>query len=179
MKRTIAIMVALAMLGIAGARDVSAQGIFVGGGATIPTGDFGEVANAGWMVFGGVMSPVGTQGLQIGAEGYYGGNGHELTDGSSDLYGALALAGLTFGPEDAAASPFVFGGLGFMSHSAEVLGVEATESGVAVSGGAGVSFPFSPAVRGKIMGSYLHGFIEDSATAMFGLSAAIQFLFGT
>lgn len=179
MKRTIAIMVALAMLGIAGARDVSAQGIFVGGGATIPTGDYGDFANTGWMAYAGVISPVGTQGLSIGAEGYYGGNGYEATDGSSKLYGALALAGLTFGPADAAASPFVYGGVGFMSHSAEIGTTDVTESGVAVSGGAGVSFPFSPAVQGMILGSYLHGFIEDSATSLFGLSAAIQFLFGT
>ena len=180
MKRSIAVAVAVTVMGVAGARDASGQGIFAGGGVTIPTGDYGDFANTGWMAFGGVLSPVGTQGLSIGAEGFFGSNGYDVTEGKSNLYGALALGGLTFGAEGAAASPFVFGGLGFMTHSAEpAIGADVSESGVALAGGGGVSFPFSPAVQGMIVGNYLHAFIEDGSTALFGLSAAIQFLFGT
>lgn len=160
--------------------DVSAQGIFVGGGVTVPTSDFGDFANTGWMGFAGVLTPVGDQGFSVGAEGFFGSNGHEIEGDKTNLYGGMALASLSFGGETAPATPFVFGGLGFMTHSYKSESTpqfEDSATGMTLGGGGGVTFPLGGA-QGILAGTYIQGFGDIDETSLFGISAGVQFLFG-
>ena len=166
------------------APGASAQAVFLGAGATIPTGDFadfgaGDGANTGWMGFGGVLFPVGEAGLSVGGEGFYGSNSHDTDGDKTNLYGGMGLVGFTFNQE-ASAQPFVFSGIGFMTHSYKSDSfptAEGSESGMAVGLGGGVSFPLG-GVRGMAAASYNAGLDDIDGTTFIGLSAAVQILVG-
>lgn len=186
MKRLAAIassfLLALALLMPATAQ---AQAVFVGGGATVPTGDFsdfggGDGANTGWMGFGGVLFPVGDAGLSAGAEAFYGSNSHDTDGDKTNLYGGLALLAYSFGAPGAAVSPMVFGGLGFMTHSYKsesFPAAEGSESGLAMGFGAGLGFPLG-GVGGMVAASYNMGLGNIDATTFIGISAGIQIAVG-
>ncbi|MDX1494339.1 MAG: hypothetical protein R3253_09785 [Longimicrobiales bacterium] len=177
---SILLALALATPGI-----VQAQSVFIGGGASVPTGDFsdfgdGDGANAGWMGFGGVLFPIGEAGLSAGVEGFFGSNSHDTDGDKTDLYGGMALLGYSFGAEGAAVSPLVFGGLGFLTHSYKsesFPSAEGSESGLALGFGAGLGFPLG-GVGGMLAASYNMGLGDVDATTFIGISAAIQIAMG-
>lgn len=150
--------------------------VFLGGGATIPTQDFGDFANTGWMGFGGVMFPVGEGAFRAGAEGYYGRNNHETDGERTDLYGALALASLSMGAMDAPMRPFVFGGLGSMTHSfssEEFPEFDESETNLAAQFGAGVAFG-AGGIGGLLAASATTGMFSLNSTTFASIAAAIQ-----
>jgi hypothetical protein len=51
---------------------LSAQGVFLGGGATFPVSDYGDYANTGYLLIAGGGRPVGDSGLGVGLEAFYG-----------------------------------------------------------------------------------------------------------
>ena len=72
------VAIAVTVVALFAAHQASAQTIiYVGGGATFPTGDFGDLANTGWQAIGGVLFPVGPEGLMVGADAFYGQNNHK------------------------------------------------------------------------------------------------------
>lgn len=164
--------------------QASAQSLFLGGGGTFPTGDYGEYAKTGWMVEGGLGFGVGDGGWILFAEGLYGSNTHEGAEiqTTSDAEDKTNLLGGFFGVEyDFAdpgdAGPFIFAEVGVLKHDYEPAVEEYSESdtGFAFGGGAGYSFPIG-SVKGWVLGRYLQGqFDEDDGnTAFFGLSAGVS-----
>jgi hypothetical protein len=161
------------------ASSASAQAVFLGAGATIPTSTYGDYAKTGWMGFGGVLFPVGDAGLSVGGEGFYGSNSHETEGDKTNLYGAMGLVGFSFMPE-ASAQPFVYAGAGYMTHSYKSDSfptAEGSESAMAVGLGGGVSFPLG-GVRGMAAASYNQGLDTLKETKFIGISAAIQIMLG-
>jgi hypothetical protein len=64
--------------------DLEAQTkLYAGGGGSFPTGEFGEYADTGWLVAGGVLFPISDHGLAAGVEAFYGSN--ERTSGAQGI----------------------------------------------------------------------------------------------
>jgi len=166
--------------------QVSAQHVFLGGGATFPTGDYGDYADTGWMVEGGIGFPVGENGLSLFVDGLYGSNSHgealvpalqDSGDGDkTSLLGGFAGVEYAFA-EPGEAGLFVFGQVGFLRHDLdldelvpELQSLEETETGFAFGGGAGYSFPIG-GLNGYVVGRFLQGrFGEEDG----GLSPELQ-----
>lgn len=163
--------------------------LFLGGGATLPTGDFGKYAGTGWMLGGGVGFPVGDKGLMVGAEGFYGANSHddytpgEFLDGQggssdrTDLYGAAGVVAYRFG-DMAKPGLYVLGLAGLMVHKY----VPATGSGDSSTGflygaGAGVEIPLSKVnlwFEGRWQAAGYSEGNDSETTSLFGLFAGIS-----
>lgn len=147
------------LLGMLGALAVSSAAnaqrpfIFFGGGLTFPVGDFGDEAKSGWMATGGISVDIGTRGLFVEAEGYYGTNDYDLAGLSSDLYGGLGTLGYAFG--QARVHPYVLGGAGFFSKKTKFGTASATETEFAYTGAAGLTFTLSPTVSFWVEGRYI------------------------
>jgi len=140
--------------------------VYVGGGATIPVGDFGSNAtncdacsNAklGWMGQAGLMIQVGTQGLAVFGEGLYGSNKHDDTSGDkTNLFGGMA--GLSYRVGDQAKPGIYFlgmvGGLNHQYKPGDTAEPTENEWKFAWGGGAGVDIPVGGAnifVEGRFM----------------------------
>jgi hypothetical protein len=169
----------LILIALAGPQMVSGQSVFLGAAATIPTQDFadfgdGDGAKTGFMGFGGVLFPVGTGAVSVGAEGFFGSNSHETEGDKTNLYGALALVALTLGDEFTSIRPSFFGGLGYMTHSykSETF-AEGSESGLAGGAGLAVGFPLG-GIGGSIAGSYNFGLGDLDGTTFIAISALVQ-----
>ncbi len=161
---------ATAFFALSAPADSSAQAsVFLGGGTTIPTSDYNDFAKVGWQGHGGVLVPVGEMGVVVGAEGYYGSNGHDTDGDKTNLYGGVALVGWQGGDPDGI-SPGVYAGLGSMTHSFKSDNtplLEGSDTSLAAGGGAGVSFP-PGSISGFVGANFVTGFSDNSGTKYFG-----------
>lgn len=147
---------------------------FVGGGATLPSGDYGDYAKTGWLANAGygIWSSANER-ATAWIEGFYGSNSHDEVDGDkTNIYGGLGS--VTFNlTEGGSATPYLIGSLGYMMHqykSDTFPDEEGSEGGIAFAGGGGVSF-------GKIYleARYFSASIEDATTAFILVAAGITF----
>jgi len=188
MNGRIVTLAAAAIIALAAPLTVDAQTLYIAGGATIPTGDFGNYAKTGWMAAGGVVfNDIGTAGLGLGVEGFYGENKHksddvdpgfDYGDSKTNPYGIMGIAVYNF---DTGGSilPYVFGGLGWMAHkyTADPLGVDVNEtfSGFGYQLGVGVGFDLSESIELFGEGRYMGGSGDVSDTKFFGVFAGLAF----
>jgi len=165
--------------------QISAQGVFVGAGGTVPTGDYGEYADMGWMLEAGVNYPINESGLYVFGEGMFGSNGHGGDHGidgdKTNLLGLFGGVELNLAPDEDAGI-FIFAQVGMLKHSyksEEFSEYEDSESALAFGGGAGYAFPIG-GMNGWVLGRYLQGQFdgEDGNTAFFGVFAGVSFPFG-
>jgi hypothetical protein len=182
MNRCTKLVVAVLAFAVA-ATPASAQNLsaFVGGGVTLPIGDFGDVADTGWNVGGGVLVPVGAAGMWVGGEAFYGRNSVKdispgLDFGDWTLTGAGALLGYTINPM-AQMSPFVFGSLGFLSLGMTGEG-SGSESGVSFGAGAGLSFNLTPTISAWGAGRFINARIDGDNLQFIPLNVGLTFSLG-
>lgn len=132
--------------------------IFIGGGITIPMGDFGDLAKSGWMATGGFGVSVGTGKLAIGGEGYYGRNSHDgPSEDATNLIGGAAWLAYRLG-QPGRVAPYVIGSAGFLAADfdpEDPADDVNTDTEFAWSGGAGVDIPLSGSVSLYIEGRYM------------------------
>jgi hypothetical protein len=152
---------------------LGAQG-FVGGGVTLPSGDYNTYAKAGWMVNAG-FTPwhSADERAKVWAEGFYGSNSHDDFAGDkTNLYGGLGS--LTYNlTEGGSAVPYLIGSVGYMVHqykSDDFPDEEGSDGGFAFGGGAGVGI-------GKLYleGRYFSASISGATTAFILVAAGITF----
>jgi opacity protein-like surface antigen len=179
-------LAAAAIIALAAPLTLDAQTLYIAGGATFPTGDFGEYAKTGWMAAGGVIfNDIGTAGLGLGVEGFYGENKHKsddavtlLGDSKTNPYGIMGVAVFNF-DTGGSIQPYVFGGVGWMAHkyTADVDGSDLSEtgSGFGYQLGVGVGFDLSESVELFGEGRYMGGSGDVSDTKFFGLFAGLAF----
>jgi opacity protein-like surface antigen len=175
MKRfTSAIMVG-ALVVLVAASPARAQYVFFGGGLSKPVGDFNTYAKTGWMATAGVGYDIGSKGLWVEAEGYFGSNKHsDFAGDKTNLIGGMAAVGYSFMPGKSV-SPYITGGLGIVAHqfkSEDFPGGNETESKLGYTGAFGVGFngnkKVHPFVEGRLLGS------ESSKALLFLAGVSIQ-----
>ncbi len=186
MKRLICAALLATFFALSAPADSSAQtSIFVGGGATIPTGDFSDFdgdgagtdgASTGWQATAGAQFVVGEGGFSVGPRVFYGSNNHETADEKSNLFGATALVNYGFGDPEAV-NPFLWGEFGVMSHAFKSPALDDTSTAGVWSLGAGVGFPLG-GVSGWIAAGYTKGLSDNSGTTYIGVYAGLTFALG-
>lgn len=137
------------MLGLVATAAASAQAkFFVGGGVTMPMGDYGDFAATGWMAMGGVQLSFPALPIQIRVEGLYGSNAHDgpQTD-KTNLYGGMANVVYTIGAGPSPIKPYLVGGVGYLDHHFDAGNTgfsNADEWKAVFGGGAGIGFGLGP-----------------------------------
>lgn len=174
--KKLATAVLLATLGLfASTASVSAQFLYVGGGPSFPMSDYGDLANTGFIIVGGVGIPVGSPGLNVVVEGGWGQNGHKNTDG--DKTNPITLMGgleYDFNPDGEGINPYVFGQAGLLWHKYSSDAGNSNDSSFGYGGGAGLGIPLG-GINGWLEGRILNAsFDEDggSANTMFAAIVA-------
>jgi hypothetical protein len=174
--------------------QLSAQSIFLGGGATFPTGDYGDYADVGWLAEAGFSLALGDGPWSALVTGIYGGNGHSYDEATPEPYGSDddktsllgGLVGVEYSFSEAReAGPFLFGEVGLLRHKYEPADDgptpepygEESETGFAFGGGIGYSVPFGR-VSGYALARYLNGRFDDGNTAFFGVMAGVSIPLG-
>lgn len=168
---------ALAMTAISSRAEAQAY-VFFGGGATFPTGDYGTYAKTGWMAQGGLGIDIGSKGLFLEGEGFFGTNKHEATttNDKTNIIAFMGALGYSFGADDAKISPYVLAGAGVLAHQFRTEGpaLEDTETKFGYTGAAGLSFRLSSTGRFWIEGRY----IGSDGTAVIPLMVGVSIHFG-
>jgi len=179
-------LAAAAIIALAAPITLDAQTLYIAGGATFPTSEFGDYAKTGWMAAGGVVfNDIGTAGLGLGVEGFYGENKHNsedtgtsLGDSKTNPYGIMGIAVYNF-DTGGSIQPYLFGGAGWMAHkyTGNILGVDISEtgSGFGYQFGVGVGFDLSESIQLFGEGRYMGGTGDVSDTKFFGLFAGLAF----
>ncbi len=174
-KRSAFLLSAAALVGFAMPSGANAQAvIYVSGGGSFPTGDFGDFAKTGWMAAAGVLFDVGAEGVGVGVEGFYGQNNHETEGDKTNPYGAMAIIDYVF-DTGSNAVPYVFGGAGLLVHrySSDVFDTE-SDSQFGYQFGGGIGFGVSENVTAYVEGRYM----GSSDTKFIGALAGLAFSVG-
>jgi hypothetical protein len=176
--------VAAAVVGIlalmATSNPLAAQGVWIGGGATFPTSDYGEVANTGYLLTAGVGTSVGSGGLSVGVEGFYGQNSTDTDGNKFNPYGFFGQVSYDLGGADAERGIYVLGQLGMAwdKFSSETLpALDGSDSGFAYGGAVGYFLPLG-GVNGWVEGKFTQASISGSNIQWFGILAGISIPFG-
>lgn len=171
MRRSLIGAVPLALALALSTAPLTAQG-YVGAYATLPSGDFGEYAKTGWMAEAGygIFRPNTQLTVWLGAG--YGSNSHEGDSGDKTNL-LLGLATVTYNLTASESSPYVIGGLGYLSHRYSP-GNDAVDSqsegGLLWTGGAGYGFG-----RFWLEGRYNSASIEGSTTSYLSVGVGVSF----
>lgn len=179
----------LAVLSLAGVAGLSAQEglrIGIGGGAQLPTGDYGKADKMGWLIGGDVTywltgAPVGIRADVQYAQTSHKDQGGVAIDGNSKVIGGLAEVVYAFGTSAEQLRPYVLGGVGYynVKVKATVPGVgtfDGSESKVGFGGGAGVAFKVGTgSTRFFIEGKFVSVSTSGSSTTFFPLRAGLRF----
>ncbi len=183
--RTLLSIAALAMF-LAAPTALFSQSIYVGGGATFPTGEFGDTdeasidatgAKTGWLGMLGFTYDIGGGGLWVGAEGFYGQNSHETEGEKTNPYGGMALLGYGTGDGESLGVYF-WGGGGLMVHkfsSDDTAVVGTSDSNFGYQFGAGLDFPLAGSTELFVEGRYMGA----TGTSFFGIMAGLSFGFAS
>ena len=179
MKRTIfAMLTVLSFAGVAGLSAQEGIKVGIGGGAQLPTGDYGDFDKMGWLIGGDVTywltgAPVG-----IRADVQYAQTSHKNNiDGNSKVLGGLAEVVYAFGTSADQLRPYILGGVGYYQVKVEVTGFgSAEESKVGFGGGAGVAFKVGTGTtRFFIEGKFVSVSTSGSSTTFIPLRAGLRF----
>jgi hypothetical protein len=86
----------------------------VGGGLTLPMGNFGDIDKAGWHLVGVLQLPISQSPIHLRFDAMYGQTSHKSpASGNTTLTGATADLLYHLGDRHANVRPYVLGGLGF------------------------------------------------------------------
>lgn len=178
----LAIAGVLAFLALAS--PAGAQSVFIGGGATLPMGDYKDYAKTGWIMTAGLSVDLGEKGLFFEAEGFFGSNKHKDTGTvkeKTNLMAGIAAFGYSFGQKEAKVRPYILGGLGLMNHqfrSDDDNAVETNTSLFAYTGAAGLVFAMGPKASFWAEARYLAGSKEGESTTVIPITVGISLKFG-
>ena len=140
--RSLITAVAVGTLGLlAASSPLSAQWVWLGGGATSPLSDFADYGETGFMLTGGFGHSIGESGLNVGVEGSYGQNGHkDLERDETTPTALMGRVGYDFSGQDADSSLYTFAGLGVLWHKFTTFD-ESTDYDLGLQAGSGVLLP--------------------------------------
>lgn len=168
---------ALAALALAApAQAQSTPFVYFGGGVSLPMSDYKDYAKTGWLANAGIGVNIGTKGLWLAADVFYGSNKHKapLDEDKTNLLMGLGTIGYTIGQAEQKVRPYVFGSVGMLNHKyVPGTGTSESESMVAFGGGAGLLFKMGGKSSFFVEGRYLTGSKNGGTTAFVPILAGI------
>lgn len=177
-RRALVSSVAALLLAFAFPLTANAQSIYLLAGLSAPTGDYGDIADTGWLGAGGVTFPIGEAGVWAGAEALYGNNSFssDIVDENYKVFSAMGILGYDI-PTESSISPYLWGGAGLMT-----LSNGDSESGFGWQAGAGVSFAGESNVTPFVEGRFQSASIDvgdgvsgsDITVSFFGVEAGVS-----
>ena len=168
-RRAIVTSTAVLFMALALPLTANAQSVYVLAGASLPTGDYGDFADTGWLGAVGVTFPVAEAGLWAGAEALYGQNGASAFDGESfKVFSAMGLLGYSI-PTESNIAPYVWGGAGIMS-----LSNGDSESGFGWQLGAGASLQGEGNVSPFAEARYQSASLDGGTLSFIGLEIGVS-----
>lgn len=176
MKRIAFAALALGIALTIGAREASAQSLTfgVGGGLTLPTGDFNTAAKLGWHGIGQVGYGL-PSGLGLRADFFYGENKLDGIDGKTKLAGGLGNISYDF-KTAGGVQPYVIGGLGAVQVKVDIPGFgSASETKFAFAGGGGLKFKAGSDSHFYVESRYVSVQTSGSSTGFIPLTVGISF----
>lgn len=172
-RRALVSSVAALFLALALPLTANAQSVFVLAGGAFPLGDYGDFADTGWMVAGGLSFNVGEGGLFAGVEGLYSRSGTESEGVSTKPYSAMGFLGYDI-PTESSVAPYVFAGAGLQGVSVSTdLGSE-SESAFGYQFGVGVAFTGESNVTPLLEVRYQGSGDENVDLNFVGVSAGVS-----
>lgn len=136
----------------------------VGGGLTLPMGNYGDVDKAGWHVMGLIQLPISQSPIHLRFDAMYGQTSHKsgFGSGNTTLTGATADLLYHLGDHAAKVRPYVLGGLGFYN----------------VDAGGGSSTKFTFGLGGGILFGVgtMHAFLETRYMSIQSSGSSLSFL---
>jgi hypothetical protein len=180
MKRIVSVVVAAGAALVLSAASAQAQVSFgVGGGLTLPLGDFGDVAKTGWHGLANVGYDL-PSGLGLRGDFYYGQNNVDATgvDGKFKLAGGFGNVLYNF-KTPGTVHPYVMGSVGFMNAKADLKsgGVSASDSEtkIAFGGGGGIKFKVGSDANLFVEGRYITVNTSGSNTNFIPITVGVSF----
>jgi opacity protein-like surface antigen len=145
----------------------------VGGGITVPTGDFNTAAKLGWHGLGqlGYGLP---SGLGFRADFFYGENKFDGVSGKAKLAGGLGNVSYDF-KTAGGVQPYVIGGAGAFNVKGSGGGASASETKFAFAGGGGLKFKAGSDSHFYVESRYVSVQTSGSSTGFIPLSVGISF----
>jgi opacity protein-like surface antigen len=146
----------------------------VGGGLTVPTGDFNTAAKLGWHGLGqlGYSLP---SGLGLRADFLYGQNNLDGVSGKTKLAGGLGNLSYDF-KTAGGVQPYIIGGVGAVQVKVDVSGFgSASETKFAFAGGGGLKFKAGSDSHFYVESRYVSVQTSGSSTGFIPLSVGISF----
>jgi opacity protein-like surface antigen len=177
-KSAIAVLV-LGLAFSAGVREVSAQSVTfgVGGGVTIPTGDFNTAAKMGWHGIGQLGYGL-SGGLGLRADFFYGENKFDGVSGKTKLAGGLGNISYDF-QTAGGVKPYVIGGAGVFnvkaSASAGGISASASETKFAFAAGGGLKFKAGSDSHVYVESRYVSVQTSGGSTGFIPVTVGISF----
>jgi opacity protein-like surface antigen len=179
MKRLSTALVAIAATLVLSTTAAQAQSfsVGVGGGATLPMGDFNDGAKLGWHGMANVGYGL-PSGLGFRGEFFYGQNTLDGVDGKTKLAGGMAS--LTYDIQSAGGiKPYVLGGVGYHKVTVDVTGLgSGDDSAISFGGGAGLKFKAGSDANFFVEARYINISTEGGSTSYIPVSAGISFGLG-
>lgn len=134
-----------ALISIAGAGSLSAQGVRfgIGGGLVMPTGDYKTADKLGWLV--GADATYWLMGAPVGIrlDAQYSQTSHKNgVDGNSKIIGGMGELVYAFGTDKEQIRPYILGGIGLFNVKVTVpsASFDTSVTKVGFGGGAGLAF---------------------------------------
>jgi len=172
MKRMLLGVLALGLGSLVGFSNLQSQSarFGVGGGVTVPIGDYKDLDKSGWHGLGMILIELPLSPVAIRADGMFGQTTHKQPfTGKTKLGGGTANAVMRLGPPTPVARPYVVVGVGFYNVKTEFTGVgtsSSSESKFAWGVGLGVTFGLA----------MVHGFVEARFLSVQRSVSALNFI---
>ena len=142
----------------------------LGLGATLPTGNYGDLDKMGINILGVFETPLANSPLYLRADGLYSNTAHDGATGSTSILGGTASVLYHFSAPNATARPYVLGGLGIYN----VDPGSGSETKIGYAFGGGVTFSLG-ALNAFAEARYASIQTSGSSTTLIPLTIGLMF----
>jgi hypothetical protein len=145
----------------------------VGGGLTLPIGNYGDVDKAGWHVMGLIQFPISQSPIHARFDAMYGQTSHKsgFGSGNTTLTGATGDILYHLGNRASTVRPYVLGGLGVYNFD----GGGGSETKLAFGAGGGILFSIGT-MHAFLEGRYMS--VQTSGSSLTFLPVSLGLMFG-
>ena len=146
----------------------------VGGGLTLPMGNYADFDKAGWHVLGLIQLPISQSPIHLRFDAMYGQTSHKSVfgSGSTTLTGATGDLLYHLGDRAAKVRPYVLGGLGV--YNVDFGGSSSSETKLAFGLGGGILFGVGT-MHAFLEGRYMSVQISGSSLNFLPISLGVMF----